>query len=483
MAGLADASTPTAASIERRADTGAGAARAGALRVRMTGGDPLGERVADVLEAVEAPVERGPAAPAAPDDDDETRRWARSGAMGLCGFADEAPLSSPAPIASAMDAAANALQRIAGAVPGLRATPLDGPALLGERAVLSEPALSRHGRTAPGGSCRLLATRDRWLVLNLAREDDRALLPAWLETPVDTDRWESIAQAVGERSGSALAERAAWMGLPANVVPDEPCVDAPAPWLRIERLDAVGPEPTRAPIALDLSALWAGPLCGQLLARAGARVVKLESLERPDGARTGPARFFDLMNADKQSVAVGVATDRGRALLRALIARADIVIESSRPRALEQLGIHAREEIGRHPGLTWISITGYGRGGAAADRVAFGDDAAAAAGLVARDASGAPLFCGDAIADPLCGLHAACAALAGFLDGGGRLIDVSLFGVAAHVARLPRGAHAASAPAPAPIDVLPPRAREASGRAAAPGADNRRVFDELGIRC
>ena len=53
-------------------------------------------------------------------------------------------------------------------------------------------------------------------------------------------------------------------------------------------------------IVVDLSALWAGPLCGDLLARAGATVVKVESTQRPDGARRGPAEFFDLLNGRKQ---------------------------------------------------------------------------------------------------------------------------------------------------------------------------------------
>ena len=85
-------------------------------------------------------------------------------------------------------------------------------------------------------------------------------------------------------------------------------------------------------------------------------------------------------------------------------ARADVVLEASRPRALAQFGIDAEALTtgtpdGRGP-QAWVSITGYGRTGDEANRVAFGDDAAAAGGLVSWT-DGEPLFCADAVADPL----------------------------------------------------------------------------------
>ena len=84
-----------------------------------------------------------------------------------------------------------------------------------------------------------------------------------------------------------------------------------------------------------------------------------------------------------------------------------------------------------NPALTWVAITGYGWTGAAASRVAFGDDAAAAGGLVRWTKSGAPRFLGDALADPVTGLAAAIGALKGLASGGGVLVDVSLAGSAA----------------------------------------------------
>jgi crotonobetainyl-CoA:carnitine CoA-transferase CaiB-like acyl-CoA transferase len=247
----------------------------------------------------------------------------------------------------------------------------------------------------------------------------------------------------------------------------------------------------RRPLVVDLSSLWAGPLCSHLLGLAGARVVKVESRHRPDGARRGDARFFDLLNADKASVALDLRAQHGRSRLCALLERADVVIESARPRALSQLGVDAETFVAAEPGRTWLSITGYGRGDPEPGRVAFGDDAAVAAGLVqtTRHGDGSPLFCGDAIADPLAGLHAALAAQASRVAGGGHLLDVSLRDVAAHAAAFGGDADAAvvrrdggdftvSVPAGS-ARVLPPRARPATRTARTFGADTEAVCREL----
>jgi crotonobetainyl-CoA:carnitine CoA-transferase CaiB-like acyl-CoA transferase len=168
--------------------------------------------------------------------------------------------------------------------------------------------------------------------------------------------------------------------------------------------------------------LWAGPLCTRLLADRGARVVKVESAGRPDGARAGPNAFFERMHACKEVLTLDL---RGPEL-RELLADCDVVVEGSRPRALLQLGIRAEELAPR----VWLSITGYGRD---SNRVAFGDDAAVAGGLVAFDADG-PCFVADAVADPLTGVASAAAVVAALEQGGRWLLDASMAGVAAFVA-------------------------------------------------
>jgi crotonobetainyl-CoA:carnitine CoA-transferase CaiB-like acyl-CoA transferase len=97
--------------------------------------------------------------------------------------------------------------------------------------------------------------------------------------------------------------------------------------------------------------------------------------------------------------------------------------------------------IAANPGLTWVAVTGYGSTGSMADRVAFGDDAAAAGGLLRWTRSGAPAFAGDALADPITGLAAAVAALEAVREGGGILVDASMAHCAAAAAAIgaPRG--------------------------------------------
>jgi crotonobetainyl-CoA:carnitine CoA-transferase CaiB-like acyl-CoA transferase len=179
--------------------------------------------------------------------------------------------------------------------------------------------------------------------------------------------------------------------------------------------------------------MWAGPLCGQLLARAGATVVKVESIARPDGARSGPPAFFDWMNGGKLSYVVDFDEPAG---LRALLAAADVVIESSRPAALERRGL-GPTEVRPRDGRVWLRITGHGTEGERANWVAFGDDAAVSGGLICGG-DDAPAFCGDAIADPLTGLHAAVAVAQSLRSGGGELIEMSMSAVAATYAELPR---------------------------------------------
>jgi crotonobetainyl-CoA:carnitine CoA-transferase CaiB-like acyl-CoA transferase len=119
--------------------------------------------------------------------------------------------------------------------------------------------------------------------------------------------------------------------------------------------------------------------------------------------------------------------------LRDLLARADIVIESARPRVFEHWGISLKDVFASNPHLIWVSITAYGREGARANWVGFGDEVAAAAGLITERA-GQPMFVGDAIADPLAGLGAAASAFACLGAGGGFLVEANLFAAAAFVA-------------------------------------------------
>ena len=354
------------------------------------------------------------------DEDHPALAWRRSGLLDTCGLAGGPGLLCPAALASAADGALSALKAL---VEDPRALPLNGALLLGERARLL--GLRRAGRTSPNGSCRLLDTADGRIALSLPRPDDWGLLGALFESQQIVD-WPNVAAALREGSAQEIVSRGIELGL--AIALDQ----APVPVERVfENCPRMGPR-SGSPLVIDLASLWAGPLAASLLWKAGARVIKIESRSRPDAARRGHAGFYDLLNEGKQCVALNFDDPADRLRLAGLIDAADIIIESSRPRALRQLGIDRVRVVAK--GATWIGITGYGGSGDAAGRIGFGDDAAVAAGLstVMEQAWGTALFAGDAIADPLTGLYAALGAWAGWRGGGRCLIDLSLRGTVAH---------------------------------------------------
>ncbi|WP_135451532.1 CoA transferase [Mycobacterium sp. DL99] len=298
--------------------------------------------------------------------------------------------------------------------------PVDATELLTGRAALLD--IAPRGQVSAGGATRLLATRDGWCALTLSRPDDVAAVPALLQQDsVKPDPWQAIRSWAAVNSAAEVADRARLLGLPVAVL-DETAPASPV-------VSSLGPGrtgPMAEMLVADLSSMWAGPLCGQLLARAGATVVKVESRSRPDGTRAGAPEFFDWMNRGKLSYAVDFDDPRE---LAALVHVADVVIEASRPAALSRRGLGPDIAAAR-PGQIWLRITGHGTAGAKAGWVAFGDDAAVSGGLVGYR-EGAPVFSGDAIADPLTGLHAAAAVASSRERGGGELIEFSMAAVAA----------------------------------------------------
>ncbi|WP_084670839.1 CoA transferase [Sporichthya polymorpha] len=344
---------------------------------------------------------------------------------------------------------------------------VDGPSLLAERAAFS--GYRRNGAVSVGGGCRLLPTADGWAAVSCVRPDDPLLLGALVGTELPTDPWPAITAWLSAHAGAELAERAELLGVAASVVPpNPPCLlrSAPPSIPRTARRTATSgvPRDVAGLLVVDFSALWAGPLCANLLGLAGAQVVKVETPTRPDGARRGNAAFYELLHAGHRSVVADPSEPGGRRFLRALVEAADIVIEASRPRALSAWGLSPAAT-----GATWVSITAAGR---SRNRVGFGDDVAAGAGLVAWDEDG-PVFVGDAIADPLAGLTAAVRAV---LAAPGDLIEIDMTALVAATLKtttLDTG--------PGPVGpIAEPRARQARGTAPASGADTEAVRRELG---
>jgi hypothetical protein len=308
---------------------------------------------------------------------------------------------------------------------------IDGATLLGERAMLG--GFRIPSQVSAGGGCKLYACIGGAVALNLSRPSDRELLPALFEVDALDFRDDiAIESLLRHRDMIDIVERGRTMGL-AIAGENESPVDNPAMRCMAESPAVALPAQDRGPRVLDLSALWAGPLATHLLGLAGASVTKVESPARPDAMRDGDAAFFALLNRDKVRAMVDLRREDGRSALLAMIAGSDVVIEAARPRALAQFGIDANALVRASPGLTWITITGHGTDGDAANWVGFGDDCGMAAGLGAalRAATGRAGFVGDAIADPLAGLYCANLAWQRWSSGLGGRFSVSMRGIVA----------------------------------------------------
>lgn len=386
--------------------------------------------------------------------------WGASGLAWLTGELGGRPDFSRAAV---LQAAGQVTQRFTGAT-GAQA---DAATLLAGRAGLL--GWTRAGRISVGGASRLLTAADGWWALTLSRPDDLDAIPALIESDC-AEPWAAVTAWAADQPVTEVVARARLLDLPAAALGET----APAP-PTTRRVGPSGPgRGVRGALVADLTSLWAGPLCGQLLTQAGATVVKVESPSRPDGTRGGPREFFDWMNSGKHSCALDF--DRDAAELVQLLGAADVVLEGSRPAALARRGLGPFDIAGR-PGRVWLQITAHG---ADCGFAGFGDDAAVAGGLVGCDGDGRPVFCADAIADPLTGIEAAAAVADALARGGGEVITFSLAAVAARYAALPLHVPTGEAP------VLPPPRPCIEAVGPALGADNARVRElvaQAGSRC
>jgi crotonobetainyl-CoA:carnitine CoA-transferase CaiB-like acyl-CoA transferase len=194
---------------------------------------------------------------------------------------------------------------------------------------------------------------------------------------------------------------------------------------------------------VDLTAFWAGPAATHLLAAFGADVIKVESIQRPDGIRySGGMRkdvddwweygwVFHAMNTNKRSVTLDLGSDEGRRLFTDLVAGADVVIENFSPRVMDHFGLTADALLSVNPRLVIARMPAFGLDGPWRDRVAFAPTMEQVAGLawVTGLPDGPPVPPRGAC-DPLAGIHAAFAVVAG-LDfaertGGGQLVELPM---------------------------------------------------------
>src|SRR6201996_5623547 len=199
-----------------------------------------------------------------------------------------------------------------------------------------------------------------------------------------------------------------------------------------------------SPMALPLSDLLvvsleqavAAPMCTCRLADAGARVIKIE---RPEGdfARGyddlvhGECSYFVWLNRGKESIVLDLGRQEDRALLAAMLARADIFVQNLKPGAIDRLGFDIAELRRRHPRLICCSISGFGESGPHAKRKAYDMLIQAESGLASITGTTEPSRVGVSVVDIASGMNAYESILEALIaraaTGEGAALSISMF--------------------------------------------------------
>jgi crotonobetainyl-CoA:carnitine CoA-transferase CaiB-like acyl-CoA transferase len=192
---------------------------------------------------------------------------------------------------------------------------------------------------------------------------------------------------------------------------------------------------------VDLTHVMAGPTCTLMLADMGAEVIKVEKTPRGDDTRhmvppkiADEAASFLMMNRNKRGIVLDLKTKGGAAILRRLIAKADVVVENFGPGVMDRFGFGYEALHKDYPGLIYCSLSGFGRTGPYKDRRGFDLVAQAMSGIMSftgERPGGPPVKCGAPLSDITAGIIAALGILAAYTHklktGEGQWVETSLF--------------------------------------------------------
>ncbi|AZO07877.1 CoA transferase [Mesorhizobium sp. M3A.F.Ca.ET.080.04.2.1] len=199
--------------------------------------------------------------------------------------------------------------------------------------------------------------------------------------------------------------------------------------------------PLAGVVVLDITRVVAGPFCSMLLADLGASVIKIENPEDPDYARTFPpfvgeegselSAFFTQFNRNKLGLTVNLKSPEGKALLKRLVRKADVLVENFRPGTMDKLGLGYEVLRAENPRLIYTAISGFGRTGPNSSKPAYDNTGQAAGGLWSMNGypDRPPVRVGTIIGDLAAALYAAIGTLAALRQvdktGIGQVVDVS----------------------------------------------------------
>lgn len=188
---------------------------------------------------------------------------------------------------------------------------------------------------------------------------------------------------------------------------------------------------------IEMGQLIAGPFCGQLLGDMGADVIKVEPPGRGDPMREwgqGEEKVqWEVIARNKRSVTCNLRVPEGQAMARALIEKADVLVENFKPGTLEKWGLGPEELHKANPGLIIARMSGYGQTGPYSARAGFGSVGEAMGGwrYIVGDPDRPPARMGISIGDSLCATYGAMGILAALhhrdKTGEGQVVDTALY--------------------------------------------------------
>jgi len=192
-------------------------------------------------------------------------------------------------------------------------------------------------------------------------------------------------------------------------------------------------------VVLDITRVVAGPYCAMLLADLGATVIKIENPEDPDYARGFPpfvgagdaSAFFGQFNRNKLGITLDLKAEKGKALLKALVREADVLVENFRPGTMDKLGLGYDVLAKENPRLVYTALSGFGHTGPHSQRPAFDNTGQATGGLWSMNGmpDQPPVRIGTIIGDLSAALYGVIGTLAAVRQaertGRGDFVDIS----------------------------------------------------------
>jgi CoA:oxalate CoA-transferase len=205
-----------------------------------------------------------------------------------------------------------------------------------------------------------------------------------------------------------------------------------------DHLDPSKPYPLDGITVVDFTRVLAGPTCTRMLADGGARIIKIERPGTGDDTRLlGPfaedgTEYYRFANLGKESIALDLKDPDGLALVKSMIADADVVVENFRPGVMAKLGLEPTQLVEEHPRLIVCSISGFGQYGPLDDQAAYDTVIQAISGIMGAtgDPNWPPTRVGTSISDILAGIFGYCGIVTALVarerTGKGTTVDIAM---------------------------------------------------------